>query len=158
MRYNKSLNMTDCLSFMIGYISLRCAETKVGNRYLRAGKTNHGAHSTTRHLTKLERSVDHASKTLSSNQTSRNSESVRLEVLGEILGPPPGSDGAEQDGVGVAAVGTQYPSDTNRHPVGEPLAELLTLADEVEVLEDGLEYTPDAHDNREDAAAPRDGE
>ncbi|KAJ0164058.1 hypothetical protein CTA2_1829 [Colletotrichum tanaceti] len=115
-------------------------------------------HGATAHAAEFQGGVDDTSETLAGDEAGGGGEAVRLEALGEVLPPPPRSDGAGHDGVGVAAVGAEDPGDTDGHPVGEVLAVLHAVADEVEVLDDGLEGADDAHDDGEDGAGLGDGE
>lgn len=83
---------------------------------------------------------------------------MHLVVVVEELAPPPGGDGTEENGVGVAGVRAENPSDTDGHPVGEPVTVLLAGTDEPEVLDDGLDSTEDTHGDREVGGGLGDGD
>lgn len=67
----------------------------------------------------------------------------------EPLAPPPSSDRAKENGVGISGVGAENPGNTNGHPVGEPVTVLLARTDEPKVLDDSLDSAENTHGNGE---------
>jgi hypothetical protein len=103
----------------------------------------------TGNLSELEGGVDDTTETFSSDQSSSDRERIHLKVVVEPLAPPPCSDRAKENSVGVARVRAENPGNTDRHPVGEPVTVLLAGSNEPEVLDDSLDSAENTHGDGE---------
>lgn len=106
---------------------------------------------------KRQGSVDDAPQPFTSYQASGNRKGIHVKVFAKVLLPPPRRDAAKQDGVGVSAISPQDPSHADRHPIGKIVPVLFSRADEIEVLDNGLQSGDNPHHNGEDGARKRNG-
>ena len=88
-------------------------------------------------------------------RTSGNSIAVEIPGSHAVLPPHCGYDGSKKGSGGVNCLRND-PRDSNSTPVGEPLAVLLALANQVKVAEDTLRDRDETHDDGKDTALGRD--
>lgn len=87
--------------------------------------------------------------------TSSDGVAINLPCAHAVLSPDGSHDGANQGSVGEHGRRND-PREGDGAPVGEPVAVLLALSDQVLVADNGLDHGNNTHDNRKYAAGKRD--